>query len=448
MKKLYVLLVFIIILVLSGCGGGAGSGSAGSGGSGTGSGTGSGGGPGGSGGGSGADAITVVSPFDEGDGNRENFVNAYMAYEAETGITVNDVSEASSEEWKAKVTSDFESGNEPDVLFYFTGADADKLVENGKVVSISDIRKEYPDYASNMKDSMMPVSTKDGRQYAVPVNGYWEGMFVNKKVLAACGLDVPGADYTWDRFLSDCETIREEGYTPIACSLAEIPHYWFEYCVFNNGNITTHLVLPESAGDARGKVWAAGLIDIKELYDRGFLPEDTLSAADSETNLLMTDNKAAFMIDGSWKVGWFQEKAEALDDFAVTYVPAKGERKATEIIGGLSMGYYITSKAWGDAGKREACVRFVEAMTTDSVVSSFGALSVTALKNGTNPPESADSLMISAMDMTKNCTGVVAAAQDVLVVAARGALFGDVARIAAGETLPGDAIDNCLAITE
>lgn len=391
--------------------------------------------------------ITVVSPFDDEDGNRDNFVNAYKAYEAATGNIIKDEASATNEDWKAKVTADFSSGNEPDILFYFIGADANGLVGSGKLVSIGEIRKVYPDYASNMKDSMMPVSTSDGRQYAVPVNGYWEGLFVNKKVLEACGVALPGADYEWDRFLEDCRIIKENGYTPIACSLMEIPHYWFEYCTFNNGGIANHSSLPSSSGDDTGRIWAAGLRDIKELYDKGFFPENTNTATDGETNLLMTENKAAFMLDGSWKVGWFQANTQNIDDFMVTYVPSKGERKSTDIVGGLSMGYYITKTAWDNPKKREACVDFVKAMTTDEVVSSFGALSVTALKNGTNPTENADSIVISALAMTKGCTGIVSAAQDMLSTTARNVLFGDVKNIVVGEATPEEAIDSCLAVT-
>ena len=390
--------------------------------------------------------ITVVSPFHDEDGNRDNFVNAYKAYEAATGNKVNDEAFVSNEAWKAEITSEFEKGREPDILFYFTGADADRLIESGKLVSLSDIRREYPDYASNMKDSMMPVSTADGRQYAVPVNGYWEGLYLNRKVLADCGVAVPGADYSWEQFLKDCEAIKEKGCTPVACSLADVPHYWFEFCVFNNGNISNHLVLPRSSGDNAGRKWAAGLMDIKELYDKGYLPGDTTTASDSETSMLMIENKAAFLLDGSWKLGWFSEKAADVDDFLVTYVPAKGERKPTEIIGGLSMGYYITKKAWDDPKKREACVGFIEAMTTDEVVSSFGALSVTALKNGTSPPDDADSLVLSALEMNRDCTGVVSAVQDIMNVDARKALFGDIKEIAAGQITPESAIDECLAV--
>ena len=62
-------------------------------------------------------------------------------------------------------------------------------------------------------------------------------MFVNKTVLADCGIEVPGPDYSWDQFLADCQTIKDNGYTPIACSLVEVPHYWFEFLVMNNGTV-------------------------------------------------------------------------------------------------------------------------------------------------------------------------------------------------------------------
>ena len=159
-----------------------------------------------------ADGVTlnVVTSYGGDDGNRGNFETAVKAYEASTGNKVNDGSATSNEEWKAKVLTDFETGSEPDVLFYFTNADAEPFITAGKVVSIDEIRAEYPDFATNMKSSMMAVAS-DGKQYSVPSSGYWENMFVNKAVLADCGVEVPGPDYTWDQFLADCEVIKENG---------------------------------------------------------------------------------------------------------------------------------------------------------------------------------------------------------------------------------------------
>ncbi len=391
--------------------------------------------------------ITVVTSYGGDDGNRENYENALAGYEAATGNTVQDASATSNEEWKAKVMADFETGTEPDVLFYFYGTDSDPLIEANKMVSLDEIRAEYPDYASNMREDMLVPSAVDNKVYAVPSTGYWESLFVNTKVLEAAGVAVPGADYTWDQFLVDCQKIKDAGYTPVAVSLQEVPHYWFEFTTYNNGNTANHLDVPASATDATGTKWAAGFEDLKTLYDKGFLPENTLTATDPETVQLMADNEAAFLIDGSWKVGWFKENAgDHLDDFKVTYVPGKGERKATDIIGGLSMGYYITRKAWDDPAKREAAVKFVEYMTSDEVLSTFVTTQVTALKNGATPTAELNSLEQSAADMCNGMTNFVGAVQDKLTSEARADLFANVKNIVTGGISPADAITSALAL--
>ena len=388
--------------------------------------------------------LNVVTSYGGDDGNRKNFENAVKAYEESTGNKVNDGSATSNEEWKAKVLTDFETGSEPDVLFFFTNADAEPFISAGKVVSLEEIRAEYPDYAGNMKDSMMAVEA-DGKQYAVPSSGYWENMFVNKKVLEDCGVAVPGPDYTWDQFLADCETIKEAGYTPIACSLVEVPHYWFEFTVMNNGTVENHLDVPAAADDAAAAKWAAGLNDIKALYEAGYFPANTLTASDAETVELFNSGEAAYLIDGSWKVGYFTENAEDLNDFAIAYVPGKGERSASEAIGGISMGYFITTKAWNDPDKREAAVEFVSQLTSDEVLSTFVTTEVTALVNGAKP-EGLNPLQQSAADANANITAIAGAVQDLLTAEARGDLFANVQNIVTGKISAEDAVAQAIAL--
>ena len=389
-----------------------------------------------------ADSVTlnVVTSYGGDDGNRGNFEAAVKAYEESTGNKVNDGSATSNEEWKAKVLTDFETGSEPDVLFYFTNADAEPFISAGKVVSIDEIRAEYPDYATNMKSSMMAVAA-DGKQYSVPSSGYWENMFVNKAVLEDCGVAVPGPDYTWDQFLADCAAIKEAGYTPIACSLVEVPHYWFEFMVMNNGTVANHLDLPQSADDAVAAKWAAGLNDIKTLYEAGYFPANTLTASDAETVELFNSGEAAFLIDGSWKIGGIAEAVDDIENFTVVHIPGKGNRKTTDEIGGLSMGYYVTRKAWEDAEKKDAAVSFVSYMTSDDVVSRFAGVSATALKNGAEPDTSEfNSLQVDALSYTASFTGISPAVQDNLSAAAREPIFNDMASIVNGDVAAEDAV--------
>lgn len=389
--------------------------------------------------------LNVVTSYGGDDGNRKNYENAVKAYEEATGNKILDASASSNEEWKAKVLTDFETGTEPDVLFFFTNADAEPIVKAGKVVDIATIRAEYPDYGSNMRDSMLAVAS-DGKSYAVPSSGFWENMFVNTKVLEDCGVAVPGPDYTWDQFLKDCQAIKDKGYTPIACSLFEVPHYWFEFCVMNNGTLANQLDVPKAADDAAGKKWAAALNDIKDLYEKGFFPVNTLTATDAETVQLFGDGEAAFLIDGSWKVTHFVDNyPEHLEKFAISYVPAKGERKASEAIGGISMGYFITRKAWDDPAKRAAAVEFIMHMTSDEVMSSFVTTEVTALKNGASP-SGLNPLQQSAADANANITGVIGAVQDTISGEAKTDLFGNVQNVVTGAMTAEEAVASAIAL--
>lgn len=371
--------------------------------------------------------LNVVTTFYGEDGNAQNFKDAVAAWEAATGNTVLDGSATSNEEFKARVATDFETGSEPDVLFFFNGADANSFIEAGKVVSIDEIRAEYPEYASNMEDGRIVASIVDGVKYAVPVNGFWEAMFVNKEVLDAAGVAVPGADYTWEQFLADCEKIKTAGFTPIAAALGEVPHYWWEFSIFNHTTPETHLNVPTSIEEDNGPAWVQGMNDVKALYEAGYFPANTNSAKDAETFELFVNGEAAFLIDGSWKVGGIVQACQSdpedpstldeakLDNFDVTFVPSTGDgRKTTDLVGGLSMGYYISRKAWDDADKRAAAVNFVEYMTSDEIVPVFAQHTASALNNAPEVNEADfNALQVKAMAMMANCTSLTGAVQDI-----------------------------------
>lgn len=397
--------------------------------------------------------LNVTTTFAGEDTNAQNFKSAVDAWCEKTGNTVADASATSDETFKTRVITDFETGSEPDVLFFFNGADANSFIEAGKVVSIDDIRAEYPDYAGNMNDDLITDSLVDGKKYAVPVNGFWEAMFVNTEILEAAGVAVPGTDYTWDQFKEDCQKIKDAGYAPIACALGNIPHYWWEFAIFNHTGPEKHLNIPEAVDSDQGAAWVAGMEDIKELYEAGFFPENTLSATDDETFAMFTEGKAAFLIDGSWKVGGIvnacqsdPEDASTLDTeklakFDVTYIPGAGDRKATDLIGGLSMGYYITTKAWEDPDKKAAAVDFVTYMTSDEIVPVFSQHTASALKNAPEVDESVfNPLQVKAMAMMSGVTSLTGAVQDIFQGDCRVSTFDGMPEIVTGKVSAVDAV--------
>ena len=392
-------------------------------------------------------SLNVTTTFAGTESNVELYQETIQNWEKETGNKVEDSSSTADETFKARVISDFETGAEPDVMFYFNGNDSNPFVEAGKVVPISEIREEYPEYADNMKDDMIPASPADGGQYAVPFYGYWEGLYCNKTVLEAAGVEVPGQETTWDQFLESCQKIKDAGYTPIAVSLAKEPHYWFEFSIFNHDSAKTHLTVPEAVDDEAGKAWQAGLEDLKELYEKGFLSENTNTATADEVFQSFLEGKSAFYVDGSWKMGGIKEGTDNIDNFTVTYVPGNGDRKSTDMVAGLSSGWYISRKCWEDEKKRDAAVDLIETFISDESVSKFAGTAPTALKNGVTIDESSlTSLEKDALAMLKGATAVTGAVQDLLTQDERSPIFDNMPQIVEGQTDITEAVQEVLDI--
>lgn len=403
--------------------------------------------------------LEVVTTFVGNDTNAPNYKNAYKAWESNTGNKVVDMSATSDETFKTRVKTDFETNSEPDVLFFFNGADSDSIIEANKVVSIEEIREVYPDYASNMDDGRIVASAVDGKKYAVPVNGFWEAMFVNTDILEAAGVEMPGPDYTWDQFKADCKLIKDAGYTPIAAALGDIPHYWWEFAIFNHTGTEDHLTIPDSVDSDLGQAWVAAMNDIKEIYELGYFPDNTLSATDTEAFAMFMDGKAAFLIDGSWRVGGIVAACQAdeedpstldterLSKYDVTYVPGTDKRKASDLIGGLSMGYYITRKAWDDPDKRAAAVDFVTYMTSDEIVPIFAQHTASGLKNTPAVDESQfNELQVKSMAMIAKSTSFTAAVQDIFDGQCRVSTFDGMGDIVSGNVDAADAVAEGLKV--
>lgn len=393
--------------------------------------------------------LKIVTTYGGDDGNRRNFENAVSQFMERTGVRVQDGSDTSSENWKARVLADFETNSEPDVLFYFVGADAAPLIRAGKVVPIREIQAQYPDYAANMGPAKLPVAA-DGENYAVPISGYWEYLFVNRDVLKQCGVALPGPGYTWEQFLLDCAAIRDAGFVPIACSLAEAPHYWFEYVLMNNGSADNHWEIPTLDEDGRlrdnaaARKWIAGLNDLRSLYEQQFFPANTLTAGDAEAVAMFGDGRAAFLLEGAWKVGLLTKAyGSKLDSFIVCPVPCKGARSSDTAIGEISTGFFLTRKAWENPEKREAAVEFISYLTSGEVIQNFVTTEITALREDVSPI-ALNSLQQSAAKVRNATTRWVGAVQDRITGEARASLFSNIPHIVTGRIDAREAVETAV----
>lgn len=358
--------------------------------------------------------LTVVTPFGEGDGYQAVYQGLLDSFQEKTGCSVTDQSERSSERWKLDVLSSFDDGTEPDVLFFFTGEAADGLVQNHKVVDINTIRGYDSSYAMQINPSVLnTMKAKDGRNYCVPVTGYWEGLYVNQDLFDAHHIEVPS---TMDELLEAVDAFKDAGIVPIAANLKTTPHYWFEYILYNYTGPSGH---NQSISDSNLKTaMEESFTTLKTLYERGAFYPDIDVVTDDLCTSLFVNKEAAMMLDGSWAAG----SVQSAEHVQVAYMPAidGGIRKKTDIISGFSMGYYITQKAWEQ--KKEAAVAFVNAMAGEEALLLFNA-------NGSASPgpklktEETTEFVESTETFIESATAYVPALQDSFGKEAREYLF-------------------------
>ena len=311
-----------------------------------------------------AEGVTLrtVSSFAGADTAAEAYVDILKAYEAETGNVVLDASAVSDETWKTGVLNDFAAGNEPDILFFFAaGADSAPILY--KVTPIAEINAAYPGLRLPENDAL---KEKDGRVYAVPVRGFWEGLYINSDLFDAYKAPLPT---DWDSFTEAIRIFRENGIVPIAISLSDIPHYLAEFALLACATAEEQQARPRTPEEVPAS-WLDAMALIRELYRMGAFADNAAATFESASTELFRSKKAAMQIDGSWLASSLS--AASMETTRVFPVPLRNGAGASGCcIGGVSMGFYLTRRAW-DSQRRDAAVSLLAALTKEDSLRRLG----------------------------------------------------------------------------
>lgn len=302
-----------------------------------------------------AEEITLhtISSFAGSNDSGEAYVSILRSFEDATGYTVVDESSTSNEAWKAGVLKRFAAGDEPDVLFFFAAGADSKLLLN-RLVPLDEINAAYPDLAFPQEDVLKEA---DGQVYAVPLRSFWEGLFVNTELFERFGLDLPT---DWDKLIRAIETFRANGIVPISVSLSDIPHYLAEFAMLACVPPAELALRPKTAGEVPPS-WYDAMRLIRELCDLGAFADNAAFTEESVTTGLFLDGKAAMQFDGSWQVSSFSENQ--MNSISVLPMPLRGGGQAECYPGGVSMGFFLTRKAW-NSPRRDAAVSLLAALTS------------------------------------------------------------------------------------
>jgi len=308
--------------------------------------------------------LRIVTMFGGTDPATQAFEGQLEAFMADhPNVTIkNESMTAVGDEFRTKVKTDFATGNEADINFFFTGADVEAIIDQKRVVALSEIQASYPDIAKDVSQGVLDsVRVGDGEVYAIPMTGFYEGLFVNKALFDQYGLELPT---TWGNLEKAIEVFNENGIVPFAGPIAQ-SHYMIEHFIYATAGAKGHQNVLD--GDVP-QSWVDGLNNIKALYDANAFSADALSMDIELAQILFRNEQAAMILEGSWFIGGCEDDLK--DKMTVLPMPAApgGAKDPSSIVGGFSSGYYLSRAAFEDSAKREAAVALLDYLTTADAI--------------------------------------------------------------------------------
>ena len=218
------------------------------------------------------------------------------------------------EDFKQAIRAYLTASTPPDVMTWFAGNRARFFIDKGLIMDISDVW-EGEGWNESYPTGFRALSTVDGKQYFLPTSWYWWAIYYRKDIFEEYGLEPPE---TWEEFLQVCETLKENGVTPltIGTKYRWTAAAWFDYINMRVNGPDFHIDLmlgKEKYDDPRvlevfTDYWAP-------LVENGYFIEAPAAYSWSEALQFMVDGSAAMYLMGDFLRDSYPDEEEVNLDF-------------------------------------------------------------------------------------------------------------------------------------
>jgi len=220
------------------------------------------------------------------------------------------------EAFKAKLATNMQSGNPPDIFQSWGGGVLGQYAKAGLVQDLTDAFK-VDNFADTIQPGPLGLYTINGKIYGVPWNAGMIGFWYRKDMFKKAGIAEPPA--TWNDLLVDVKKLKDAKITPIALGEKDKwpGHFYWVYAAVRLGGKAAF----DAAYSRQGKFSDAPFVkageEIKKLIDLQPFQEGFLGAAYGDHIAAMANGKAAMELMGHWAYGADSGSAkdQALKDY-------------------------------------------------------------------------------------------------------------------------------------
>jgi len=219
-------------------------------------------------------------------------------------------------DYNATLRTQLETGTGPDLFFVRSFATGRELFDAGYIASLKDLPGINDTFT---EASRAPWATDSGELYAVPIIAVSHGIYYNKDLFAANGIEVPT---TWEELMAAAQKLQDAGVIPFGNGTKD---------AWDINEVVMMQLIPSNIGGIEGRMAylngercfnsdeiVASFQQIKDLQP--YLPTGFEATSYYDAEQLFAQGQAAMMFDGSWSIGAFEKDAT---DFAwgVFYPP-------------------------------------------------------------------------------------------------------------------------------
>ena len=249
-----------------------------------------------------------------------------------------------------------ESGNGPDVAVMHMDQVSTQAAQ-GALIGLdavaSDLGLEEDDFA----EAVWAGGVYDGARYGIPLDVHMHGLYYNKDVLRAAGLDPEAPATTGEELLEHLEVLKAQGVQGMWIDSTGWMRTWFTALQAQWGGQAV-------SDDGRTVTWddesgVKALTWLTDLVRKGYSPENV--GQDGYWKAF-ADGQNAYVIGGIWEQS--NPTFEAID-WGVAPLPVIGDTAATW---GSSHQLTATKQVADDANKLAAAAYFINSMSKDSIV--------------------------------------------------------------------------------
>ena len=198
------------------------------------------------------------------------------------------------------------AGKMPDVFYMWPAGRSTPIHEKKLAKDLTPFLKKEGLLNDYSKACVDPYAQASGYVAEIPFGlTVTHMLFVNKEVLADCGLSIPK---TYDELKAQVPVLKAKGYETVL--MANMDDWVMQSCLFSlvagrfGGADWADKIL---AGKAKftDKAFLDSVKFIKQLYDDGVLSDKTLATSYGDVVGQFASKKGAYLIDGDWRVGAF-----------------------------------------------------------------------------------------------------------------------------------------------